>query len=170
MPILLGAMKFKYSACCLISAAVVGGVSCKEKPKTTESGEIEEKSIVENVVEDVKEAVTGQSSTSLSADERAAKLGFSQYLPKDTEMVLSVYNAEQAGEQLKALELYGVIAKYMNADMVEELQEPQIEIEEEMLEDENVVPPDAEQGPEDGEFEQGEMEGGQAHGLSSAKR
>ena len=144
----------------MISAAVVGGVSCKEKPKTTESGEIEEKSIVENVVEDVKEAVTGQSSTSLSADERAAKLGFSQYLPKDTEMVLSVYNAEQAGEQLKALELYGVIAKYMNADMVEELQEPQIEIEEEMLEDENVVPPDAEQGPEDGEFEQGEMEGG----------
>ena len=151
-------MKFKYSACCLVSAAVLGGVSCKEKPKTAGSGESEDKSVVENVVDSVKEAVTGKSSASLSADERAAKLGFSQYLPKDTEMVFSVYNAEQAGEQLKALELYGIIEK--NMGMGGGGFEPEIEIEEEMLEDEAVTPPDAEQGPDDGDFEQGGMEGG----------
>ncbi len=150
-------MKFKYSACCLVSVAVLGGVSCKEKPKTAGSGENEDKSVVESVVDSVKEAVTGRSSATLSADERAAKLGFSQYLPKDAEMVFSVYNAEQAGEQLKALELYGIIEK--NIGMGGGGFEPEIEIEEEMLEDEAVTPPDAEQEPDDGDFAQGEMEG-----------
>ncbi|MBG7607090.1 MAG: hypothetical protein IZT59_03535 [Verrucomicrobia bacterium] len=152
-------MKFKYSACCVVSAVVLGGVSCKEKPKSVESGETENKSVAENVVDAVKEAVTGNTSASLSADERAAKLGFSKYLPKDAEMVFSVFNAEQAGEHLKALEIYGIIEKNVGMGMGGGF-EPEIEIEEEMLEDEAPVPLDAEQAPEDGDFEQGEMEGG----------
>jgi len=151
-------MKFKYSTCCLVSALVLGGVSCKEKPESVESGETEDKSVVENVVDGIKEAVTGKESASLSAEERAAKLGFSQYLPKDTEMVFSVYNAEKAGEQLKALELYGIIERNMGMAGGFEPEGP--EIEEQMLEDEDVVPPDAEQEPEDGAFEEGEMEAG----------
>ena len=150
-------MRFKYSALCVVLAAVLGGLSCKEKPKASDAGEAEEKSVVENVVETVKEAVTGKASAPLSTEERAAKLGFSQYLPKDTEMVFSVYNAKQSGEQLKALELYGIIEKNIG---MRGLIPDGAEMEEEMLEDENVVPPDAEQGPEDGDFEQDGMEGG----------
>ncbi len=157
MLFLLVSMKFKYSACCVISVAVLGGVSCKEKPKDVESGETEDKSVVETVLDSVKEAVTGEDSASLSADERAAKLGFARYLPKDTEMVVSVYNAEQAGEDLKALDLYGIIER--NAGMGGGFDPEFEEIEEEMLEDE-VVPPDAEQAAGEPENDQMEMEGG----------
>ncbi len=157
MLFLLTAVKFKYSACCLVSAAVLGGVSCKEKPKAVESGETEEKSVVEKVVEDVKEVVTSESRGALSADERAAKLGFAQYLPKDAEMVFSVYNAEQAGEQLKALELYGIIEKNIGGGGMGNGFEPEFEIEEEMLEDEGIVPPDAEQGAGDDDFAEEEF-------------
>ena len=120
----------------------------------TEAEKVDEKSVVENVVEKVTEAVTQEPIATLSAEERAAKLGFSQYLPKDTEMVFSVYNAEQAGEQLKALQLYELIDK--NLGMGGFVPEDR-GIEEEMLEDEDVVPPDAEQGPDDADFEEGDM-------------
>ncbi len=153
---LLGAVKVKYSVCCVVSVALLSGLSCKEKPKASDAGEAKEKSVVEKVGEVVKEAVTGKPAASLSAEERAAKLGFSQYLPKDTEMVFSVYNAKQAGEQLKALKLFGIIEN--NIGMADRLVPDDLEMEEEMLEDENVVPPDAEQGPEDVELEQEGME------------
>ena len=152
-------MKFKYNAFCVISAAVLGGVACKEKPKAAGPEKEEDKGLVESVVESVKEAVTDTDSASLSADERAAKLGFAQYLPKDAEMILSIYNAEQAGEQLKALELYGIIER--NMGMAGGGFEPDgLDIEEDMLEDEEVVPPDAEQGADDAEFDPGAMQEG----------
>lgn len=157
MQFLLRAMKFTHSVCCAITVAVFSGVSCKEKPKTPEAADVEEKSIVENVVETVKEVVAGASSATLSAEERAAKLGFSQYLPADTEMLLSVYSAEEIGEQLKALKLYGIIEK--NTGMGQFVPaEP--ELEEELLEDEEVVPLDAEQDPAEEEFAPQEMESG----------
>ena len=120
----------------------------------TEAEKVDEKSVVENVVEKVTEAVTQEPIATLSAEERAAKLGFSQYLPKDTEMVFSVYNAQQAGEQLKALQLYELIEN--NLGMGRFIPEDG-GIEEEMLEDEDVVPPDAEQGPDDADFEEDDM-------------
>ncbi len=128
-------MKIKYSAWCLVSAAVLGGTSCKEKPKSVGSPE-EDKSVVETVVESVKEAVTGEKSSSLSVEERAAKTGFAKYLPKDAEMVLTVYNAEQAGEQLKALELYDIIERNAGMGGVEADGIDQMPDDEEILEEE----------------------------------
>ena len=86
----------------MASAVVLGAVSCKEKPKAIEAP-TEDHSVIEKVKE-VKEAITPPAAT-ISNEERAAKLGFAKYLPADTEMVMSVYNAKEATEQFKALKL-----------------------------------------------------------------
>lgn len=115
----------------LVGGAVLfGAVSCKEKPKNTESS-AEEKSVVEKVVEKV---LAPKTESSLSDEERAAKLGFAKYLPKDTEMVMSVYNSEKAAEQLKALKLYGLFESELGmGEMAPEDDAPIIE--EELLEE-----------------------------------
>lgn len=142
----------------LVPAVSLGVFACKEKPKNTESGD-EDQSIVEKVLETVEEVVTPKSDpleAKLSDEERAAKLGFAQYLPKDTQVVVSAYNAKQAAEQLKALELYGLIEGNlgMGNAMLEEdhIEEPMVEdamvdpmIEEEILEEDEIEAPDAEQ-------------------------
>lgn len=136
----------KFSASLVGGAVLFGAVACKEKPKDAE-GVSEEKSVVEEVVEKVKEAVEPVAESSLSNEERAAKLGFAKYLPKDTEMVMSAYNSEKAAEQLKALKLYGLL----ESEMDEGVMAPEIEediIEEELLE--------AEQD-EDADFPEEEM-------------
>ena len=126
-------MKIRNCIWCAGSIAVLGAVSCKEKPKNADE-KTEEKSIVESVVDKVKETVKPEKAA-LSAEERAAKVGFAQYLPKDTEAVLSVYNTKGAFEQLKALKLYGVIEK--NNGMRREMGMDEF-IEEEMIEDEMI--------------------------------
>ncbi len=144
----------KYSIWCLGSAVVLGAVSCKEKPKTVETP-VEENSVVESVVEnvvdkanEVKEAVTPPAAT-ISDEERAAKLGFAKYLPADTEMVMSVYNAKEATEQFTALKLYGFFEE-MQANAMGELEEDMLEdVEEDVLEEEDVIEPDAEQAEDD---------------------
>lgn len=110
---------------------------------------------METVVEGVKEAVTSSETEKLSAEERAAKLGFAQHLPKDTEILLAVYNAEQAAEQLKALDIYKLIESEMGSGMgmgggfdFDEDVEPEIQVEEDLLEDEAEMAPDAEQDAE----------------------
>jgi hypothetical protein len=153
-------MKMRYSIWCLGSALFLGAVSCKEKPKTTgaESGET---TVPEKIVEKIKDVVVPKPAATLSDEERAAKLGFVKYLPADTEIVMSVYNAEGAAEQMKALKLYGLIEDQMGMGAM--VPGPGGEFpEEELLEDEDVVAPDAEQAEEveiDGEFEEGMEEG-----------
>lgn len=94
---------------------LLGAASCKEKEKPvatpSDATPAEEQSVVDKVTEAVKEAVTPapEPATALSDEERAAKLGFVKFLPGDTEMVMSVYNARKAADQLKALKLYGLI-------------------------------------------------------------
>lgn len=105
-----------------------GAVSCKEKPKSVEAPAAEN-SVVEKVVNAVEKAVAPEVEKPLTADERAAKLGFAKFLPKETEMVMSVYNARKAADQLKALRLYGLFESQL--DMAPGAGE----IEEEMLED-----------------------------------
>lgn len=148
----------KYNIWCLGSALVLGAVSCKEKPKTTETTG-GDKSVVEKAVEKVKDVIAPTPKATLSDEERAAKLGFAKYLPADTEMAMSVYNAEQASKDLQTLEIYKYFVK-MQADNAMEIIEGEIEedvlIEEEVIEEEDVVEPDAEQGedgfaPEEGE-------------------
>jgi hypothetical protein len=143
----------KYNIWCLGSALVLGAVSCKEKPKTTDAGDAE-KSVIEAAVEKVKDVVTPAPTATISDEERAAKLGFAKYLPADTEMVMSVYNAEQAAEELKAVGLYKYLER-MNPAMDVEMMEDEF-IEEDIIE-EDIIEEDAEQGedefaPEEGEF------------------
>lgn len=124
-------MKLRDSIWCFSLIAILGIVSCKEKPAAT-GEKTEEKSIVESAVEKVAEAVI-PGSQSLSDEERAAKVGFAQFLPKDTEVVFSVYDAKGASEQLKALKLYGIIERNTGMGMDDEIMEEMIE--EDMLED-----------------------------------
>lgn len=144
----------KYNIWCLGSALLLGAVSCKEKPKTAEAGE--EKSVVEAVVEKVKDVVTPPPAATISDEERAAKLGFAKHLPADTEMVMSVYNVEQAAEDLKAVGLFKYFAE-MGSGFDMEFEEG--DIDEDMLE-EDIIEDDAEQG-EDG-FAEGEEGFGEA--------
>jgi hypothetical protein len=95
--------------------AFFGAVSCKEKEKTVATPP-EEKTVVEKVADAVKEVVKPAPVTSLSDEERAAKLGFAKFLPKETEMVMSVYNSQKATDQLRALKLYGLLASEFGMD------------------------------------------------------
>jgi hypothetical protein len=139
----------KFSASLVGGAVLFGAVSCKEKPKDAQSVS-EEKSVVEKVVETVKEAVEPIAGSSLSDEERAAKLGFAKYLPKDTEMVMSAYNSEKAAEQLKALRLYGLLELEFGGGGAVPEEDEEI-IEEEMLEVEQDADADADaEFPEEG--------------------
>lgn len=133
----------------MVSVVFFSAVSCKEKPKETTDSTEEEKSVVEEVVDTVEEVVTPSKEASLSVEERAAKLGFAKHLPAETEMLLTVHNAKQSAEQLKALQIYKLIEEGMGMGVGFE----QEMLEDEMLEEE---PLEAEQGPEE-DFE-GEME------------
>lgn len=110
-----------------------GAISCKEKPETVDAPG-EEKSVVEKVVDKIGEAVAPKPETSLSNEERAAKLGFAKYLPKDTEMVMTAYNSEKAAEQLKALKLYGLLESGLGTDEIAPEADGAI-IEDELLEE-----------------------------------
>ncbi|MDP4626357.1 MAG: hypothetical protein NWT08_14630 [Akkermansiaceae bacterium] len=131
-------MKIRNSIWCVGSIVILSAVSCKEKPSVTEE-KGEEKSIVDTVVDKVKETVVPLTQ-SLSDEERAAKVGFAQYLPQDTEVVFSVYDTKGAAEQLKALRLYGIIERESGMGM-----EMEDEIIEEMIEEDMMEEGDAEQ-------------------------
>ncbi|MFD2257407.1 hypothetical protein ACFSSA_12050 [Luteolibacter algae] len=141
-------MKFKYNALCVASVAFFGAVACKEKPKTTDAAGDSKKSAVEEMVEKVKEVVSPEVEASLSVDERAAKLGFAKYLPANTEVVMSFYNAEESSKQLEALKLYGIIRQNLGMGAMDDVGLDIIE--EEMLEDEEIVVPEGEQADDDG--------------------
>jgi len=147
----------KYSIWCVGSAIVLGAVSCKEKPKTTETTGTD-KSVVEKTVEKVKDVIAPTPKATLSDEERAAKLGFAKYLPADTEMAMTVYNAKQASDDLQALEVYKYFVKMQAAnalEMEEEMIEDDVLIEEEVIEG-DVAEPEAEQGEDEIAPEEGE--------------
>jgi hypothetical protein len=152
--VLTGYVKMKYKIWCLGSAFVLSSVSCKEKPKEAASTAGEATAAVEAVVEKAKEVVAPTPTPSLSVEERAAKLGFAKHLPADTELVMSVYNVEQAAEQFKALKLYGFFEEMQGAAMMDVQEEM---LDEDVMEDEDVVP-EVEQGEDDLAVEEAPME------------
>lgn len=152
-------MKIKHSIWCFGSAVILGAISCKGKPKTVEAPG-KEASIVENVVDKVSDADAPTPATTLSNEERAAKLGFAKYLPADTDLVMSVYNVREASEQFKALKLYGFFEEMqtnMMGEIGEEMPEEEM-LEEDLLEEENITEPDAEQADEDATEEEAPLE------------
>jgi hypothetical protein len=98
-------VKIKTIPCCLILTASVAFISCKkndEKAATSTSAL--------STVDPVAEKVPAKPVVVLSVEERAAKLGFAKYLPKDTQAVISVFNARDVGEQLKGLGIFQMIS------------------------------------------------------------
>jgi hypothetical protein len=140
-------MKLFERGVCLGAFFALAIVSCKEKPKTEEKvetpAEVKEavKEEVKEEVEDVKEVVEEVKETvvepvkeaKLGAEERAAKLGFAQYLPAETEMLLTVYNSKDSFERFKSLKLYGFME---NAFGMSAMQELEMEVEENFIEEE----------------------------------
>lgn len=51
----------------------------------------------------------------LSADERAAKLGFAGHLPQETEVVLAFYNGSKTAERVKASKVWKLVQEQMGA-------------------------------------------------------
>ncbi len=71
----------------------------------------------------------------MSLEERAARLGFAQFLPKDTAVLMTAYDARGAYEDLKALDLYQILEKQMDKGKRQPLDEAFVPADEEMLED-----------------------------------
>ncbi len=132
----------------LLVFSLVAFVGCKEKPKQVstdnpaqaivEKSEDAEKPKDEKKAEDVKKSIIV-----LSPEERAAKTGFAKYLPAETEMLLSVYQAKESFDKLKALKAVGVFQEQrarMNAGLGidgGELLEDEIELDVKQAPDEN---------------------------------
>jgi hypothetical protein len=62
-------------------------------------------------------APTAVAAKALSAEERAAKLGFARYLPADTESVISIHNGAKIGEKAQSLKLWQVAQEYLGMAM-----------------------------------------------------
>lgn len=54
----------------------------------------------------------------LSVEERAAKLGFSKYLPQDTEVVYSFYNGTKVADRMMKTKIWNLIQKEMGGGMM----------------------------------------------------
>lgn len=125
-------------------AVALAGVSCKEKPAdaTTEVFPKKDKTIMEKVEDAVRETVE-DAGVELTVEERAAKLGFAKYLPAESEMVIATYNIKSAADSLKGLKLYQLIGEGMGVGA--DGAGGGFDNEELLLEDEEVVAPEAEQ-------------------------
>jgi hypothetical protein len=65
----------------------------------------------------------------VTAEERAAKLGFAKHLPQDTEMVFSFYNGSKAAERVKASKIWKLVEKEMGGGMMAEEEDLELDIE-----------------------------------------
>jgi hypothetical protein len=107
--------------------------SC-EKPSTAVKPE------PATVIEEVPSAPTPApvpAVVSLSADERAAKLGFARHLPQDTEGLLAFYNGSKSVSRFKQSGMWKFVEFWSNRG-VDEIPDS---------EEEEMIPPDAEQDP-----------------------
>lgn len=125
-------MIVKTLPCCLVLVASVASISCKKN---------DDKAAAPTPVPPAEEQVVAKPVVVLSAEERAAKLGFAQYLPKDTQSVISVYNTRDVVEQLKGLEIFQMISASDSAasEDLEEFSDEENMEEAEQAEDENLA-------------------------------
>jgi len=100
----------------IVPALAMSLGACKKKeeiktPETPVAAAAGEKSPAAAAVEPAAPKVPA-----LSAEERAAKLGFAKYLPKNTESVISFHNGSQAAAKLKATKLWKLIEDETNGE------------------------------------------------------
>jgi hypothetical protein len=97
----------------ILVAMVITVVGCKEKPKSSVVEIPTQAPVVEGEKEEVEEVKKPEEVKKeklvLSPEKRAAKIGFARYLPAETEMMLSVYDAKGSFEKMKALKAIGII-------------------------------------------------------------
>ncbi len=117
-------------------AASVASISCKKNDNKAAAP-----SATLPTLDQVVEKVPAKPVVVLSVEERAAKLGFAQYLPKDTQAVISFYNARDVVEQLEGLEIFQMIsaANSSASEDLEEFSDEENLEEAEQAEDENLA-------------------------------
>jgi hypothetical protein len=126
-------MKISYFGILGFFAVVTLG--CKSKPKQGVDAGVTEVPKVEIVGEVKKTEEVKKEKLVLSPEKRAEKTGFAKYLPADTEMLLSVYQAKDSFEKIKALKLVGAMMdqkSLINAEVglgADELPEDEQELE-----------------------------------------
>ncbi len=130
----------------LLVFSMVAFVGCKEKPKQVTADKaapviVAKPEDTEKPKDEKKSEEAKKSKIVLSPEERAAKMGFAKYLPAETEMLLSVYQAKESFDKLKALKAVGVFQEQrarMNAGLgVDELMEDELELDVEQAPDED---------------------------------
>lgn len=121
----------------LIPAVALGLGACekKETPKAPDT-----KTPVAEAISKVTDAVKEVTGTKVSAEERAAKLGFVKHLPQDTEVVLSFYNGSKVAENVQNSKIWKLVQGQMGGGMGMGMPEPEIE-----MDAEDIEAPEAEQ-------------------------
>jgi hypothetical protein len=100
-------------------ALALGACGKKEEPKAPEAPV----TATEAPVQAPPPAPPVQTAPGLSAEERAAKLGFVKHLPQDTEVVMSFHNGSKAAERVKSSKLWKLIQSEMGMGMMGEGQD-----------------------------------------------
>lgn len=122
----------------IIPAVALGLGACK---KTEVAKAPDAKPPVAEAVSKVVEAVTGKS---VSADERAAKLGFVKHLPQDAEALFTFYNGSKIAESIKVSKVWSLVQDQMNGGAAGAMVVPD-DAEMEVEEVEEIEAPEAEQ-------------------------
>jgi len=107
-----------------VAAVAIGLCACSKEEAEEAAGDVKE--AAEQVGEEAAEAVE----TSLSPEERAAKIGFAAHLPKDSDWVMSIQDGRGMVEALRALELWQMLEQLAEeesgASLAESIGEPQL--------------------------------------------
>lgn len=129
----------------VVSALVLGLSSCESKkeqaqqpaPSATEPAQAPEPPVEPAAPPAPKIPV-------LSPEERAAKLGFAQYLPANTQSLISLHNGNKAAERVKASQLWQLI----DAELLNQVGADEPAEDASMDEEEDLESDDGEQDPE----------------------
>lgn len=101
----------------LLPVIALGLGACK-KSEQAESGE-SAPSVVEKAAEAAEKAIESVvRAPAASVDDRAAKLGFAQHVPADTEVLLAVYNGSQTAERVMGTKLWKLIASEIGGGLL----------------------------------------------------
>ncbi len=106
----------------LISAVALSFNACKKK-EAVQSPPMPPK-MAETPTKEASPAIPEvKAAPKVSAEERAAKLGFAKYLPQDTEVVLAFHNGTKNVNRIKSSKLWKMIEKEMGGGMDEVVEE-----------------------------------------------
>ncbi|RYD19622.1 MAG: hypothetical protein EOP88_18285, partial [Verrucomicrobiaceae bacterium] len=124
----------------LIPAVALGLGACEKKEEAAKAPDT--KTPVAEAASKVVDAVKEVTGTKISAEERAAKLGFVKHLPQDTEVVLSFYNGSKVAADVQNSKIWKLVQEQMGGGMGMGMDVPDEGIE---MDAEDAEAPEAEQ-------------------------